>query len=72
MPRLISGFGGCRPRLSATLASSSSRKRAENHSEVTSITSGLQPNEGVWCGVGGAGQDLSGWGDKDAHVGLIN
>lgn len=52
MPRLISGFGGCRPRLSATLASSSSRKRAENHSEVTSITSGLQPNEGVWCGVG--------------------
>ena len=47
VPHLVSGFDGSRPRLSATLAFSL-RKRPENHSDVSSITLGVQPNEGVW------------------------
>lgn len=50
VPCLASAFGGHRPRLSATLAFSSPRKRAENHSEVTFVTPGLQPNEGTEVG----------------------
>lgn len=38
VPCLISGFGGSK--LSSTLAFSFPRKRAENHSEVSSITFG--------------------------------
>lgn len=67
VPCLVSGFGGAK--LSATLAFSFPRKRAENHSEVSSVIPGLKPNERVWGGVG-RGPDLSGQGDKDARVGL--
>ena len=69
-PRLLSGFGGCRPRLPAPLAFSLG-KQAVRIPVRASVTAGSAASGEGGPAVGvGTGQDFPGWGGEDAHVGL--